>query len=68
MPPQYRNKAAGQHQDCQQLFLACQNEAKLKAVAKTGATALAMDMVPRISRAQKMDAYLRWQILPAIVQ
>ncbi len=33
-----------------------QNEDKLKAVARTGATALAMDMVPRISRAQKMDA------------
>ena len=37
-------------------FWPAQNEAKLKAVAKTGATALAMDMVPRISRAQKMDA------------
>ena len=37
-------------------FWPAQNEATLKAVAKTGATALAMDMVPRISRAQKMDA------------
>jgi NAD(P) transhydrogenase subunit alpha len=33
-----------------------QNEKALKAVASTGASAIAMDMVPRISRAQKMDA------------
>lgn len=32
------------------------NEALLKASAEKGVTALAMDMVPRISRAQKMDA------------
>ena len=32
-----------------------QNEALLKKVEKTGANLLAMDMVPRISRAQKMD-------------
>ena len=33
-----------------------QNEETLKAAKKTGATVIAMDMVPRISRAQKMDA------------
>ena len=33
-----------------------QNEDKLKAAANTGASVIAMDMVPRISRAQKMDA------------
>ena len=33
-----------------------QNEVALKAAKKTGATIIAMDMVPRISRAQKMDA------------
>ena len=32
-----------------------QNEELLKKVSKTGANLLAMDMVPRISRAQKMD-------------
>jgi NAD(P) transhydrogenase subunit alpha len=37
-------------------FYPAENEALLKQVAETGATALAMDMVPRISRAQKMDA------------
>ena len=37
-------------------FWPAQNEALLKDVNKTGATVLAMDMVPRISRAQKMDA------------
>ena len=33
-----------------------QNEKALKAAASTGASVIAMDMVPRISRAQKMDA------------
>ncbi len=33
-----------------------QNEALLKSIAEKKATALAMDAVPRISRAQKMDA------------
>ena len=33
-----------------------QNKDLLEAVNATGATAIAMDMVPRISRAQKMDA------------
>ncbi len=37
-------------------FWPAQNEALLKAVAAKGATVIAMDMVPRISRAQKMDA------------
>lgn len=32
------------------------NEALMKQVASKGATVIAMDMVPRISRAQKMDA------------
>jgi NAD(P) transhydrogenase subunit alpha len=32
------------------------NEAGMKAAAKAGATVIAMEMVPRISRAQKMDA------------
>ncbi|MEM6303524.1 MAG: Re/Si-specific NAD(P)(+) transhydrogenase subunit alpha [Pseudomonadota bacterium] len=32
------------------------NEAGLEAAAKTGATVIAMEMIPRISRAQKMDA------------
>ena len=37
-------------------FWPAQNTELLNAVNKTGATVLAMDMVPRISRAQKMDA------------
>ena len=37
-------------------FWPAQNSELLDEVNKTGATALAMDMVPRISRAQKMDA------------
>ena len=37
-------------------FWPAQSETLLKDVNKTGATVLAMDMVPRISRAQKMDA------------
>ena len=37
-------------------FYPGQSEAELKAVADKGATLVAMDMVPRISRAQKMDA------------
>ncbi|MEJ6397891.1 Re/Si-specific NAD(P)(+) transhydrogenase subunit alpha [Yoonia sp. 208BN28-4] len=37
-------------------FYPGQNEKLMKAAAKTGATVVAMDMVPRISRAQKMDA------------
>ena len=37
-------------------FYPGQNEALLKAANAQGATVIAMDMVPRISRAQKMDA------------
>ena len=37
-------------------FYPGQNEELLEKVAKTGSTVIAMDMVPRISRAQKMDA------------
>jgi len=37
-------------------FWPAQNEALLKLVAERGTTVVAMDMVPRISRAQKMDA------------
>ena len=37
-------------------FWPAQNETLLREVSRTGATVLAMDMVPRISRAQKMDA------------
>ena len=37
-------------------FWPAQNETLLKDANKSGATILAMDMVPRISRAQKMDA------------
>jgi NAD(P) transhydrogenase subunit alpha len=37
-------------------FYPAQNPTLLKAVQATGANVIAMDMVPRISRAQKMDA------------
>ena len=37
-------------------FNPAENETGLKAAAKKGATVVAMEMVPRISRAQKMDA------------
>ncbi|MDX8352383.1 Re/Si-specific NAD(P)(+) transhydrogenase subunit alpha [Cognatiyoonia sp. IB215182] len=37
-------------------FYPGQNEALMEAANKKGATVIAMDMVPRISRAQKMDA------------
>ena len=37
-------------------FYPAQNEEMLAAVNKKGSTVIAMDMVPRISRAQKMDA------------
>ena len=38
------------------LFYPAQNRELLEAVTKTGANVIAMDMVPRISRAQRMDA------------
>ena len=50
---------AGRLRDGQTLisfFYPSSNEALLETVRARGATALAMDMVPRISRAQKMDA------------
>jgi NAD(P) transhydrogenase subunit alpha len=37
-------------------FYPAQNKALLETCSKQGATVIAMDMVPRISRAQKMDA------------
>ena len=37
-------------------FYPSQNEELLAAAGESGATVIAMDMVPRISRAQKMDA------------
>jgi len=37
-------------------FWPAQNEEQMKTIAEKGASVLAMDMVPRISRAQKMDA------------
>lgn len=37
-------------------FWPTQNEAQLKTLASKGVNVIAMDMVPRISRAQKMDA------------
>jgi NAD(P) transhydrogenase subunit alpha len=37
-------------------FWPAQNEALMKQLSEQGATVVAMDMVPRISRAQKMDA------------
>jgi NAD(P) transhydrogenase subunit alpha len=46
----------GEGQTLISFFYPGQNEALLEAVRDRGATAIAMDMVPRISRAQKMDA------------
>ena len=37
-------------------FWPAQNEKQMASIAKKGASVIAMDMVPRISRAQKMDA------------
>src|SRR6056297_2023980 len=37
-------------------FWPAQNEAQMEQLAKKGTSVIAMDMVPRISRAQKMDA------------
>jgi NAD(P) transhydrogenase subunit alpha len=41
------------------MFLPAQNPDLLEIVKRRGATVVAMDMVPRISRAQKMDALSR---------
>ena len=44
------------------------NEAGMETAAKKGANVIAMEMVPRISRAQKMDALSApWPILPVTV-
>ena len=37
-------------------FYPAQNDSQMSKIAEQGATVIAMDMVPRISRAQKMDA------------
>ena len=44
------------HKTLISFFYPAQNEALLNEAKQSGATLLAMDMVPRISRAQKMDA------------
>ena len=46
----------GKGQTLISFFYPAQNEALLEAVTAKGARIMAMDMVPRISRAQKMDA------------
>ena len=46
----------GKGQTLISFFYPAQNEALMKACADKGSTVIAMDMVPRISRAQKMDA------------
>ena len=55
-PDEKEAKALRQGQTLISFFWPAQNEALLKLVAERGATVIAMDMVPRISRAQKMDA------------
>ncbi len=48
-------KQLGADQTLVSFFWPAQNEAMLKTAAKNGANILAMDAVPRISRAQKLD-------------
>ncbi|MFZ1469100.1 MAG: Re/Si-specific NAD(P)(+) transhydrogenase subunit alpha [Paracoccaceae bacterium] len=55
-PEMKEAKALRDGQTLISFFWPAQNEALLKTVAEKGATVIAMDMVPRISRAQKMDA------------
>ncbi|MGB4828489.1 MAG: Re/Si-specific NAD(P)(+) transhydrogenase subunit alpha, partial [Paracoccaceae bacterium] len=55
-PEEKEAKALRKGQTLISFFWPAQNEALLKLVAERGATVVAMDMVPRISRAQKMDA------------
>ncbi|MBK8438290.1 MAG: Re/Si-specific NAD(P)(+) transhydrogenase subunit alpha [Rhodobacter sp.] len=55
-PEEKEAKALREGQTLISFFWPAQNEALLKTVADKGATVIAMDMVPRISRAQKMDA------------
>ena len=51
-----RGRAAEREQDADQFLWPAQNPELLKQLTDSGATAMAMDSVPRISRAQKMDA------------
>jgi NAD(P) transhydrogenase subunit alpha len=55
-PEEQEAKLLREGQTLISFFWPAQNEALLKLVAEKGATVVAMDMVPRISRAQKMDA------------
>ena len=49
-------KRLGEGKTLISFFYPAQNEAQMAKIAGQGATVIAMDMVPRISRAQKMDA------------
>ena len=51
-----RSSACAEGQTLISFFWPAQNAEMLEAAKATGATVIAMDMVPRISRAQKMDA------------
>ena len=55
-PEDVEVKALRKDQTLISFFYPAANEDLMKAAAKTGSTTIAMDMVPRISRAQKMDA------------
>ena len=55
-PTDAEAKRLGSGQTLISLFYPSANEALMETVRSRGATAIAMDMVPRISRAQKMDA------------
>jgi len=55
-PDDAEMKKLGDGQTLISFFNPAANEKGLEAAAKTGATVVAMEMVPRISRAQKMDA------------
>jgi H+-translocating NAD(P) transhydrogenase subunit alpha len=55
-PEMAEAKALRKGQTLISFFWPAQNAELLETVAKQGATVVAMDMVPRISRAQKMDA------------
>lgn len=55
-PTQAELKRMKQGQTLISFFFPSQSEALLRLAAEKGVTVIAMDMVPRISRAQKMDA------------
>ncbi|WP_415184785.1 Re/Si-specific NAD(P)(+) transhydrogenase subunit alpha [Phaeovulum sp.] len=55
-PVEAEMKRLGKGQTLVSFFYPAQNKELLEGAQKTGATVVAMDMVPRISRAQKMDA------------